>query len=401
MSSNLYEASHQWSTRPDDERFESLQAMYDATKSYAESARTGTALINDLRVEANADTNNLHLIGTTGAHAKLTHYSFGQLARFAGAPSEYLRKLPVTLAAQNINHGLKKAGTGYSENKLSLLFHQNGSLVTRAITSDHYDRVWNYEVVGKIAERLGTDGWVVPPARPVRSGQKGIRKATAADILPNQGDFGLAVKVGDDIAPAGLYASDHDMFAFLVQMGSNTIQNGNQLLNRGVFIQNSEVGDCALKFKFFVMDQVCGNHIAWGVRDITEISVRHVKSGTQQHGKTLTSAFSRWNVMVNRQPKSGQLEADIKAARNFELGATKEKVLEAAFGFGKTKGLNMLTKSTLTAAYELAEKTPRYGNPNTVWALVNGLTEYSQNTSFTDARTELDSQAGRLMEIAF
>jgi Domain of unknown function (DUF932) len=393
--SNLYDASHQWANRPDDERFSSIQEMYDATRRYADSAVTSNATIGSLRLEA--DNGNLHLVGQSGKHAKVTHYSFGQVSRFAKAPADYLRKLPATLAAQNVNYGLKAAD---STDKLSLLLHQNGDLVARAVTSDSYDRVWNYEVVNKVMTRLTPEGWVVPPARPVRAGQKGTRKATADDILPNQADFGLAVKVGDDIAPAGLYASDHDMFAFLVKMG-DSIEDAGKLLNRGVFIQNSEVGDCSLKFKFFVMDQVCGNHICWGVSNVNEVKVRHVKRETVSRGNTLGNAMMQWRVMASRMPSAGQLEADIQKARSFEIAGSKEEVLDAVFGFAKKKGLNRLSMKVLGGAYDLAEKSPRYGAPTAVWGLVNGLTELSQSTSYADDRTDLDQQAGRVMEIAF
>lgn len=396
---NLYAANYQWANRPDDERFSSLEEMLAATKAYAQSARTAQAVINDLRVEADSINNNLHLVGKSGSYAKLTHYSFGQLSQFAGAPAAYLRKLPTTLAAQNINHGLKRAGDGYSENKLSLLFHQNGDLVARAITSDNYDRVWNYEVIEAIMDRLQGSGWRAPPARPARAGQAGTRVATAADILPNQGDFGLAIREGDLIAPAGLYASDHDMFAFLVNQ-EQPIFDGQKMLNRGVFIQNSEVGDSSLRFKLFTYDNVCGNHIVWGVGKVTDIAVRHVKGETQRRGNTLTTGLSKWNIISREIPDTRTMEATIAKARTLELGATKDDVLQAVFSFGKANGLNMLTRKTLDSAYDLAEKTPRYGSPRSVWGMVNGLTEISQ-TGKTDERTELDTQAGRLMEIAF
>ncbi len=138
--SNLYEASHQWANRPEDERFPSLEAMYSACAAYAQNSMTSQVLIDDIRVEP-GENNNMVLVGSTGRQAKLTHYSFAQLAGIAKAPPGYLRTLPTTLAAQNINHGLKKASG--NNDKLSLLFHKNGSLVARAITTDSYDRVWN------------------------------------------------------------------------------------------------------------------------------------------------------------------------------------------------------------------------------------------------------------------
>lgn len=398
---NLYEASYQWANRPDDERFASLQEMYNATKGYADTSILGRAALKSLRVEAN--NGDLLLVGEKKIPAKLTHYAFGQLARYSKAPAEYLRKLPATLAAQNINYGIKTEGDARAaDDQLRLLFHKNGSLVTRAITSDSYDRVWNHEIVARIMSTLTPNGWRVPPARPARLGQKGTRVATEADILPNQKDFGLSVKVGDTIAPAGLYASDHDMFAFLVNQ-SDPVWDGGKFLNRGVFIQNSEVGDCSLRFKLFTYDNVCGNHIVWGVGKVAEIAIRHIKGGDEVRGKTLQNAIKKWNLMTRSLPTPSEIEANIKAAKSKEIAATKDEVLDAVFKFAKVKGLNALSRDTIEQGYALTERTPRYGAPTTVWGMVNGITEMSQTIAagHTDKRTEIDVQAGRLMEMAF
>jgi len=396
MSKNLYEANAQWATRPDDERFESLEAMYRACRSYAEQSREFLAPLQSLRAEA--DNGDIKLIGKGNQPARLTHYAFGQFARLAGAPPSYLRALPATLATQCINHGIKEKTTGMdTSDKLNVLAH---SLLVRALTSDSYDRVWNFEVIQKIGKHLAEQGWVVPPARPSPMSVKGVRPATKADILPNQGDFGLAVKEGDLIAPAGLYASDHDMFAFLVNH-LDPVFDGQKYLNRGVFIQNSEVGDCALKFKVFTYDNVCGNHIVWGVGDVTEVSVRHIKREADRHGQTLQNGMMKWNIMSHSLSNAKDLEVGIKAAQSKQIAAKKEDVLDAVFAFAKKKGLLKLTKGTLEAGYEIAEKTPRYGAPTTVWGLVNGLTEHSQTVAWTDERNDLDVQAGRLMEMAF
>lgn len=401
---NLYEASHQWSTRPEDQRFESLGDMLDATRRYALESITVNAPVNALRVEA--DAGDIKLVGKQNVPAKLTHYSFGQLSRLIGAPANYLRGLPATLAAQNLNHGLKTRGEedGSSAtdagDKLQLLFHKNGSLVTRAITSESYDRVWNYQLVEKIISQLSPAGWRAPPARPAHENQKGTRAATAADILPNQGDFGLAIKEGDLIAPAGLYASDHDMFVFLVNMAS-VIEDGGKLLNQGLFLQNSEVGDCALKLKRFIMDQVCGNHIVWGVSDICEVNVRHVKGSEVKQGETLKKAVEKWSVLLTAEAENDKVQGAILKARAFEIAATKEEVVDSIFKFANAKSLNRLSRKALGAGYDLAEMSPRYGAPTTVWGMVNGLTELSQKTGYADDRTEMDTQAGRLMEMAF
>ena len=46
--------------------------------------------------------------------------------------------------------------------------------------------------------------------------------------------------------PSGLYASDHDMFAFLVAPDRVISDGGGGSLMRGIFVRNSEVGDAAL-----------------------------------------------------------------------------------------------------------------------------------------------------------
>lgn len=395
-SFNLYEASAQWASRPNDERFESLQSMYDACKAYAVNSISSHARRDTLKLETQGT--DLALIGSSGQAAKISHYAFGQLSRLAGAPAAFVRGLPSRLASDVINHGLSQGGRG--ADKLNLLFNGGSSLTARAITSDSYDRVWNYEIVQRIMRDVASQGWVVPPARPARPGQKGTRKATAADILPGQGDFGLAVKEGDEIAPAGLYASDHDMFAFLVNQ-AQPVSDGVKLLNRGVFIQNSEVGDCALKFKFFTYDNVCGNHIVWGAGAVNEVSIRHIKSDSVARGRTMANAMSKWNVMARSLPSQSQMENAIIAAKGKEIAGSKDDVLDAVFKFAKSHSLPALSKSVIEGAYAVAERTPRYGSPRSVWGMVNGLTEFSQTSTFTDERTEIDVQAGRVMEMAF
>jgi len=56
-------------------------------------------------------------------------------------------------------------------------------------------------------------GWRVPPAHPLFADQPGVRLASEADVLWPDG-FELSVRVGDAIAPAGLYLGDRSLFAF-------------------------------------------------------------------------------------------------------------------------------------------------------------------------------------------
>ena len=384
----LYKASQQWSKRPADERFWNLGEMHRATKAYADASRTAENSYSELRAEA--DQGEVKLTGKSGVFARLTHWAFGQVSRIAGAPAEYLRNLPATLAVQNLNHGLKKKAQDAVDSKAAILFHQNGDLVVRAINSEKYDRIWNHEIVGRLLP-LEEQGWKVPPARPVDSSYPGARKATAADVPARKAPGGLAIEVGDMIAPAGLYASDHDMFAFLVNEKARIADGTPEGLARGFFVENSEVGAGAFKLTQFLYRYVCGNHIVWGASDVREISIRHIGSANEKAWKNLRVQLVRY-----AEESASDLEAKIKKARTLEIAKTKDEVLDKLFG------KRIATLGTLENAYHIAESYSDVdGAPTTLWGMAQGLTRLSQLGPWADKRNELDRAAGKLLEIVF
>jgi hypothetical protein len=271
---NLYDACGQWAERPADERFASLPAMLDACRGYSDWACESSVPFSTLRAIGNDQSGEVTLTGNAGLEARLTHWAFGKMASYANAPATYLRKLPPTLAANCLNYGLQQRNLSAP---VELLFHHaphehrqlplpkmfsvsDKPLILRALTSEKYTRIWNWEVVEHLMPLL-EQGWRVPPARPVFGDQPGTRRATDEDVLDAQGF--LSINVGDWIAPAGLYASAHDMFIFLINE-RNCIRDGTDAgLSRGVFFENSEVGDKALRCTIFLYRHVCGNHIVW------------------------------------------------------------------------------------------------------------------------------------------
>lgn len=393
----IFKASNQWSTRPADERFETLTDLEVACSAYRASAREKSVAISDLRAEA-VD-GDVRLVGRAGVPARVSHWAFGQLAQRAGAPASYLRGLPATLAVQNLNHGLKARGEAEPEANASLLFHQNGDLLLRAATSERYDRIWNADLATRCRELSERDGWQVPPARPAPVAGLKTRKATAADVLRASAQStragGLVVKEGDEIAPAGIYASDHDLFVFLVDESAGVDDGTGHHLSRGMMLWNSEVGATSMGGMFFLYDAICGNHIVWGAQNVSEIRVRHV-------GDANAKAFGRLALEARRYANEGanEIEARIVAARRKELGATKEEVLDAIFGLVAKRRIQITGKQA-EAAYTIAEATPRYGSPRTAWAMANGLTELSQNTAHADERVKIDRAAGKLLEAMF
>src|SRR6185436_12730248 len=193
-------------------------------------------------------------------------------------------------------------------------------------------RIWNRDLTERLRE-LPETGWRVPPARPAQGDDPQARPATASDILDDRkGGGGLSINLGDMIAPAGLYASDRDMFGLMM----------------------------------FLYAHVCGNHIVWGAADVREVRIRHVGSANRRAWweirRTLSEAVER---------SAEEEERRIRTAQSYRLAGTKEELLDTIFKFR----WNAASRKTLELAYQTAERfTDRYGDPRTAWGFANGLT---------------------------
>ncbi len=382
---NLMAASNQWATRPADERFWNLPHLLKTLEVRKGTTATAQPKMMDLKaVETN---NNLCIQGTTGASAQLSHWSFSQLCARIKAPAEYLRSLPTKMAAELVNHGMKNSPEDQPA-QLLLSRNESGNTV-RAITTD-YDRLWNIDIVRALIPGL-QNGWMTPPARPVHNIQDDrARPATAEDIVPGQENFGLAVKVGDMIAPAGVYEGDRDMFLFLVNP-NRTIDDGNMGMMRGVFIWNSEVGAGAFKMKTFLLENVCSNHICWGASKVSDFRLIHrgdkIKLFAQRMAHALRAATP---TDLTKE------ENMLKAARIQILGKDKEEVIKTLY---ERKSLGM-TKKNIEESFKWAERYEHTArcSPTTVWGFVHGLTRYSQTMPYADERNELDAAGGKILD---
>lgn len=375
---NLYKANRQWANRPADERFQSLEELHNACTYHQDHAVQAVVPSEALKVDSDKD-GNILLIGGEKS-AQVSHFAFGQLAARAKAPASYLRTLPAPLAVECLRTGLAEQPTDENERNVSLLFNrdEDTSLVVRAATSDKYTRIWNSQLTSRLLRLVKENpNWKPPAAFPV-SGQENIPR-----------DANGKVK-------GGLYASQKDMFAFLVDE-SRPIDGSPKGLMRGFFLWNSEVGDSKLGVMTFLCDYVCGNNIVWNASNVTEIGIRHI--GTAD-GK-FHAQFDRLAVELKRYADSSasDLEAKISKARQIEFKGTKLEVLDSLMThIGKAKIVD-LTRKRVDAAMTLAEqRTERYGNPRSAWAIVGGLTENSQLEPHADQRMRVDRAAGKLLE---
>lgn len=357
-------ASRQWSSRPADQRFESLHAMaaYCAhQKAHSRAVVCSSRAIN-FAPAADDQLHGLEVTGPNGHAYAPTHYSFGQLATLAGAPAGYMRSIPAPLAADCLNYGFKIAR---EVEDVGVLLTRNGGDELRAATGPNYGRVWNADLTAALVERFG-DGisgdWRVP------------------------GEFGKEVTVTK--ANTTLFGSDRDMFVFLADE-KNRIEVENRRFGqagsmaRGFFVWNSEVGSSTLGAAFFLFDYVCGNRIVWGMEGFNEVRIRHTVGAPDRWLETVVPVL---NEYANASAKP--VEATIAAAQAKKLNDDVETFLRERFAKS--------TVRDIVAAHEAEEGRPM----ETIWDTVTGITAYAKLIPYTNERVALERQAGDLLKLA-
>jgi hypothetical protein len=359
----LMQASHQWRSRPDDERFVSLIDMGDHFDHIRSESRQTVASSRRIRAIPNDDNKGLlvEIDGEPEPYAP-THHSFGQLAKLGKSYAYYLRTLPSPLAADCLNYDLQfKREIG----DVGLLLHRNGSDILRAATGPEYGRIWNVDVVSALIARFG-DGvngtWRVP------------------------GEFGKAVNVTK--ANTTLFAGDRDMFVFLADE-QNRIEIPNRRngrsgsLARGFFMWNSEVGDKSIGLGTFLFDYTCCNRIVWGAQEYTEIRISHTKSAPDKYIEKMMPVIEAYANAT----ASSTAEA-IERARQKRLDDKLDEFL--ASRFSKTMA------TSLKAIHDAEEGRPI----ETVWDAATAITAYARSIPHQDRRVEMEREAGKLLKLA-
>lgn len=271
-----------------------------------------------------------------------------------------------------------------------LLLHRNGGLQLRCVTSDSYSRIWNHEVAEMALALEEGEGWKTPPAR--SCGLPGVptRIATYDDVIHKCAHQSLGIRVGDEISPAGLYVSDHDLFIFQVNEDYAIDAGGGEMLYRGVFWSNSEVGDARFRGTMSLFDSVCGNHIVWSAKIVADITIVHRGNANETFREMMAQATSRM------QGGTRDEEQRIQRSKMHVLGSGQPEVVKLVFG--KNWGLS---KEVCEMAYVLAIRHAEdHGTePNTAWGYAAGLTRLSQGL-YADKRVEIDRAAGKVLELA-
>jgi hypothetical protein len=353
-----YTAHREWATRPPDERYASVHALYEA-------ARARRARIEERPIETGAfktealDSDDLVIRESSGRSAALTHWSFGQLATIASAPPSYLRTLPAEIASSAINYGLKQR----RRDEHQLFIDRAEPWTVHAITSPRYARVHHHELAGRVLDLMAQH-----PAWHLPLGYK-------------DGDYGA------ERVPSGAYLGDRDMFLFLVD-GNRDLDDPTDRTHAGLFrgfiLRNSDVGAAALTLDVFLFRMVCGNHIIWGFQHVAGFRRRHVGASIAQDWTTSLDGVREALDADTANDRTLLLRATTQ-----ELGPTRDAVLETA-----VRRLDLSQKQA-AEAYTLAEQ--HETNPRSIWGYVQGLTRLSQRTSWQDTRFVLDRAASRLL----
>ena len=353
-----YTAHREWATRPPDERYATVNALYQA--AHARRACTEERDIDtvDLRTEA-VPTDDLVVHGASGTTASLTHWSFGQLATIASAPPNYLRTLPASIASSAINYGLRRQ----RREQQQLLIERTAPWTVHAITSPRYARVHHDELASRVLDLMA-----LHPAWHLPLGYK-------------DGEYGA------ERIPSGAYLGDRDMFLFLVD-GNRALDDPTDRTDTGLFrgfiLRNSDVGAAALSLDVFLFRAVCGNHIIWGFQHVAGFRRRHVGASIQDAWTT-----SLDGVRAALDADTADDRTVVLRATRQELGANRDAVLEAV-----VQRLDLSQKQA-AEAYTLAEE--HETNPRSIWGFVQGLTRLSQKTPWQDGRYVLDRAASRLL----
>ena len=362
----LMQASQQWASRPADERFVSLNEMFNFASDQMQHSKGVTVSSRSVSVEPLDGTNKgLVVVGPNASYAP-THWAFDQLSQRAGAPAGYLRDLPAPLAADCLNWGLK-----YQREiqDIGLLLYQNGGAPElRAATGPNYGRIWNAEIIGQLNKLFGSgvpgDGgkWHIP------------------------GEFNRYDKPVTKESTT-LYAGDRDMFAFLCD-GEHDIEvkgrrNGQTgRMQRGFFVWNSDVGSRSFGLATFLYDYMCANHIVWGVTGFDEIRIRHTASAPD---KWLAEVLPALESYANASTSG--ISDGIKAAQSARIDNV-DKFLGERFGtrmVDKFKAVHMLEE----------------GRPiETVFDAVTAVTAQAKSIPWIGQRVELEREAGKLLVLA-
>ena len=362
------EVSRQWAMRPDDQKFLSLEDLFESVNARREASFESMISPRNLKFNADRDNADVLTIEADGRQIAPTHYSFGQLCGLAKAPASYIRGMHAVRAAFNLQTDMLQR----AEDKPVKLYGESLDFTARAFTGPDYGRIYDADLVAAVQRFAGTGSrWKVP-----------------GQIDWSNGTYNPYVNVTKDTTT--LYASDRDVFLFLVDdthpISIGKLANGDDdLIFRGFYCYNSEVGARSMGIATFWLRAVCQNRNLFGVEDFDELRIVHSKHGALRFAREAEPALARY---ASSEPT--KLLAGITAARKATVAKDDEE---------RKKFLNENLELSLKLSMRVIETVEREEGhkPESVWDMCQGLSAVARDLPHQDDRLELEKLAGKLM----
>lgn len=356
-----------WITRPADETYPCLDTLFQATYQMADNSFASVhdvrkiQVITDPALTRPESMTALGLALPGGNVTMATNWSFGQMCSLISCPAGHYRTLPAPIASYGLQYKLNtyqgelvKAYTDLRDNTL------------RALTSPTYGRVEDYKLVDAVRQiagnGIGDTEWV------------------AAHMLKG-------------LHPAAFYASDRDMFCFLVDREHpiefrNPATGRLERLYRGFFVWNSEVGSRSLGITTFLFRDYCDNRLIYSSSGVEQVIIRHTKGAPERFLEAAGPALRTYANSESRQLVSG-----IQAAMTKTLARSDEEAIAL---------LNERTDFSKAAAKAAIEQHAiEEGHPvRSAWDMAQAITAFARAVPHQDDRVGVERQAIKFLTAA-
>lgn len=366
--------SKQWLSRTPDQKFLSLDDLHQSVNARREQSIESTITLKSVEViapeiQSRDDTHKLSLGLPDGREVSPSHWTFGQLCQQAGAPTKYLRQLPTQIGADALNYSLR-----FTAPREQMMLLDDG-VTARAITSPTYGRIFDADVVQAVqniaGNGTGDSNWKVPGTLDWSSMTYNPHTPVTAETTT-------------------LFASDRDVFMFLVDdlhpIEVGKLPDGSpDLMFRGFYVSNSEVGSGSLRIAAFYLRAVCCNRILWGVENFQEVAMRHSRYAPDRFLEEARPALESY-----AQGSSQTLIEGVKKAKAAKVASDDDDAL----AFLQARSFSKAKAALILEAVEREEQT----KARTVWDMAQGITAVARKTENTDTRLEMEMQARKLLD---
>jgi hypothetical protein len=380
--------SHQWMSRPADQRFETLGALHrfkrdEHIRSWESQAKVDADFELLAPPARSMDDTHKMMVGINrasdagadvsrfGIEVAPTHHAFTQLCQLGKAPSTYLRTLPSQLAVQAANWSLK-----FNRQVDQVKLYADDACL-KAATGPSYGRIPDHEIIAALMQIAG-DGL----------GQDGFHWKTPGTLNWSNGTYDPE-DIGD-VAQRTFYGSDRDMFVFLVDdrrpiVVGKTKTGAPDHMFRGFYIQNSEVGTRSLKISAFYLRGVCMNRNLWGCEGFEEITLRHSALAPDRWLHQAMPALKSFASGSERK-----LIQAVQAAKSAELATTQDEAL----AYLRSMEFSARDAAAIWERHDREEEQPM----RSVWDFAQGITAFARDAINTDDRLATELKAKKILD---